>query len=338
MERLNSTAAHSPRDTRVELCQRRPGEMYFEMTAIQSEPPRPGEVTVQVFAAGLNFSDVLTAMGLSAAYYDNSPKPGMECAGVVTAVGPGVTAFEEGDRVAAVVEGAFASEVNVPTTSVMSVPDHMDFAQAATVPVAFLTAWYGLVSMAGLQRGERLLIHSATGGVGSAALAVARLRGADVLATAGTPDKRTYLHGQGVRHVMDSRSADFGDETLAATGGEGVDVVLNSLTGELLRRSLELLRIRGRFVEIGKRDIMADAALGLGPFRNSLSMHSVDLRLLVERCPDLIGELLGELAPLFASGELAPLPYTPFPVEQADGAFRKMMGARHIGKIVLTFA
>ncbi|WP_327138289.1 zinc-binding dehydrogenase (plasmid) [Streptomyces sp. NBC_01340] len=251
---------------------------------------------------------------------------------------PAVTAFEVGDRVAAVIEGAFASEVNVPATSVMSVPDHMDFAQAATVPVAFLTAWYGLVRMAGLQRGERLLIHSAAGGVGSAALAIARVRGAEVLATAGTPDKRTYLHEHGVRHVMDSHSTKFGDETPAATDGEGVDVVLNSLTGELLRRGLELLRVRGRFVEIGKRDIMADAALGLGPFRNSLSMHSVDLRLLVDRCPELIGELLGELAPLFASGALAPLPYTPFPVTRADGAFRKMMGGRRIGKIVLTFA
>ncbi|WP_399920290.1 zinc-binding dehydrogenase [Streptomyces kanamyceticus] len=338
MERLYSTDTGGRRAARVELRQRRLGELDFETAAVESRPPRTGEVAVQVFAAGLNFPDVLTAMGLSAEYFDDPPRPGLECAGVVAAVGPGVTAFEIGDRVAAVTEGAFASEVNVPVTSVMPVPDHMDFAQAATVPVAFLTAWYGLVRMAGLRRGERLLIHSAAGGVGSAALAVARMRGAEVLATAGTPDKRKYLREQGVRHVMDSRSTAFGDETLAATDGEGVDVVLNSLTGELLRRGLELLRVRGRFVEIGKRDIMADAALGLGPFRNSLSMHSVDLRLLMDRCPELVGELLGELAPLFASGALAPLPYTPFPVTRADGAFRKMMGGRHIGKIVLTFA
>ncbi|WP_327316913.1 zinc-binding dehydrogenase [Streptomyces sp. NBC_01235] len=338
MEHLYSTAADSRRASRVELRQRRSGELDFELAAVESEPPRPGEVAVQVFAAGLNFPDVLTAMGLSAAYFEDPPRPGLECAGVVTAAGPGVTAFEVGDRVVAVVEGAFASEINVPVTSVMPVPDRMDFAQAATVPVAFLTAWYGLVRMAGIQRGERLLIHSAAGGVGSAALAIAKLRGAEVLATAGTPEKRTYLHERGVRHVMDSHSAGFGDETLAATGGEGVDVVLNSLTGELLRRGLELLRVRGRFVEIGKRDIMADSALGLGPFRNSLSMHSVDLRLLVDRCPDLIGDILAELAPLFASGALAPLPYTPFPATRADSAFRKMMGGRHIGKIVLTFA
>ena len=271
MERPYATDADSRGAARVELRQRRPGELDFEMAAVESEPPRPGEVAVQVFAAGLNFPDVLTAMGLSAAYFEEAPRPGLECAGVVTAVGPGVTAFGVGDRVAAVTEGAFASEVNVPVTSVMSVPDHMDFAQAATVPVAFLTAWYGLVRMAGLQPGERLLVHSAAGGVGSAALAVARVRGAEVLATAGTPGKRAYLHEQGLRHVMDSRSTSFGDETLAATDGEGVDVILNSLTGELLRRGLELLRVRGRFVEIGKRDIMADAALGLGPFRNSLS-------------------------------------------------------------------
>ncbi|MGW2812618.1 zinc-binding dehydrogenase [Streptomyces sp. NPDC001415] len=338
MEDLNSMAAESRQATLVELRQRRPGELDFEMAAVRAQPPRPGEVSVQVFAAGLNFPDVLTAMGLSATYFEEPPRPGLECAGVVTAVGSGVTAFKVGDRVAAMAEGAFASEVNVPVTSVMPVPDHMDFAQAATVPVAFVTAWYGLVRMAGLQRGERLLIHSAAGGVGLAALAVARLRGGEVLATAGTPEKRTYLHELGISHVMDSRSTEFGDQTMAATGGEGVDVVLNSLTGELLRRGLELLRVRGRFIEIGKRDIMADAALGLGPFRNSLSMHSVDLRLLIDRCPELIGEILAELSPLFASGALAPLPYTPFPVTRADSAFRKMMGGRHIGKIVLTFA
>ncbi|MFE0104516.1 zinc-binding dehydrogenase [Streptomyces sp. NPDC059009] len=338
MEHLYSTAADSRRAARVELRQRGPGELVFELAAAESEPPRLGEVTIQVFAAGLNFPDVLTAMGLSASYFEDAPRPGLECAGVVTAIGPDVTAFRIGDRVAAVAEGAFASEVNVPAAAVMSLPDHLDFAQAATVPVAFLTAWYGLVRMADLRRGERLLIHSAAGGVGTAALAVAKLRGAEVFATVGTADKRTYLHEQGVQHVMDSHSVKFGDETLAATGGEGVDVVLNSLTGELLRRSLELLRVRGRFVEIGKRDIMADAALGLGPFRNSLSMHSVDLRLLVDRCPALIGELLAELAPLFASGTLEALPYTPFPVSRADRAFRTMMSGRHIGKIVLTFA
>lgn len=176
----------------------------------------------------------------------------------------------------------------MPVTSITSVPDHMDFAQAATLPVTFLTAWYGLVRLADIRPGERLLIHPAAGGVGSAALAIARLRGAEVLATAGTDEKRKHLRELGVLHVMDSRSTAFGDETLAATGGEGVDVVLNSLTGDLLRRGLELLRVRGRFIEIGKRDIMADSALGLAPFRNSLSMHSVDLRLLVDHCPALI--------------------------------------------------
>ncbi|MFG3140243.1 zinc-binding dehydrogenase [Streptomyces sp. NPDC048211] len=338
MEHVYSMAADSRRASRVELRQPHPGLLEFELAAVAPEPPGPGEVTVQVFAAGLNFPDLLTAIGLSAAYFEDPPRPGLECAGVVVAAGPGVTEFEAGARVVGVVEGAFASTVNVPATSVMPVPDQMDFAQAATLPVAFLTAWYGLVRQAGVRRGERLLIHSAAGGVGSAALAIARLRGAEVLATAGTDEKRKHLRELGVRHVMDSRSPDFGDETMAATGGEGVDVVLNSLTGEMLRRGLELLRVRGRFVEIGKRDIMADSALGLAPFRNSLSLHSVDLRLLISHCPDLIGELLGELAPLFAAGALAPLPYTPFPVTRADSAFRKMMSGRHIGKIVLTFA
>ncbi|MFI2644373.1 zinc-binding dehydrogenase [Streptomyces sp. NPDC018610] len=338
MEHLPSTAADGRRAARVELRQPSLGELRFELVATEPEPPRPGEVTIQVFAAGLNFRDVLTAMGLSAAYFQDVPRPGLECAGVITAVGADVAAFRVGDRVAAVAEGTFASELNVPATVVMALPDHLDFAQAATLPVAFLTAWYGLVHLAGLRSGERVLIHSAAGGVGTAALAIAELRGAEVFATVGTPEKRAYLRERGVEHVMDSHSVEFGDGVLAATGGEGVDVVLNSLTGELLRRSLELLRIRGRFIEIGTRDIMADAALGLGPFRNSLSMHSVDLRLLVERCPEVIGGLFTELAPLFATGSLAPLPYTPFPVSRAGLAFRRMISGRHIGKIVLTFA
>ncbi|MGW7519991.1 zinc-binding dehydrogenase [Streptomyces sp. NPDC054796] len=324
--------------TRERLGLPRPGVLSFALESTPHEPPGPGEVGIRVHAAGLNFTDVLTAMGLSGTFYDHVPPLGLECAGVVTGTGPGVPGVKAGDRVAAVVEDAFASQVNAPASAVVPLPDQMDFAQGATLPVAYLTAWYGLSHLARLRPGERVLVHSAAGGVGSAATAVAAFRGAELLATAGTPEKRRHLSELGIRHVMDSRDGTFGQETLRATGGEGVDVVLNSLPGDAIRTGLELLRVRGRFVEIGKRDIMADAPLGMLPFQRGISMHSLDLRLLMTECPELIGSLLDELAPLFASGELAPLPCSPFPVKDAAAAFRRMSGGRHIGKTVLTFA
>lgn len=199
--------------------------------------PGPGEVELRVLAAGLNFRDVLTAMGQLPGDENTRYRLGFECAGEVSAVGPGVDHLRAGDRVVAAdaLGGAFGSFTVVPADRTAPLPEGLAPDTAAGLPIAFLTAWYALRHVGQVTAGERVLIHSATGGTGLAAIAVARLLGAEVLATAGSEEKRRFLRAMGVAHVMDSRSLDFRDEVKEATGGEGVDVVLNSLAGSAIR-------------------------------------------------------------------------------------------------------
>ncbi|MFD3486531.1 SDR family NAD(P)-dependent oxidoreductase [Streptomyces sp. NPDC058665] len=317
----------------------RPGDLgSLELAATGRRPPGPGEVELRVRAAGLNFRDVLTAMGLLPGEHDIRYRIGFECAGVVTAVGPGVTHLRAGDPVLAVhlEGGAFASFVTVPATAVAAVPDGLDPVAAAGLPTAFLTAWYALRHVGRLSAGERVLIHSASGGTGLAAIAVARLLGAEVLATAGSEKKRRYLRDNGVSRVMDSRSLDFTEQTRDATSGEGVDVVLNSLSGAAIRAGLETLRPFGRFVELGVRDILSDAPVGLAPFRHNITMSTVDLIELQRTRPDTFAAVLREVLTEFTEGRLKPLPCTTYPLSQATDAFRLMARAGHIGKLVLT--
>jgi phthioceranic/hydroxyphthioceranic acid synthase len=312
------------------------------VTAPRAAPgPGPGEVEVRVEAAGVNFRDVLTAMGLlpsTAHGEDVRDRIGFECAGTVTAAGPDAGGVRVGDRVMAVRMrgGAFGTFVTVPAELTAPLPPGLDAKTAAGLPIAYLTAWYALRDVARLQPGERVLIHSATGGTGQAAIAVAQRLGAEVLATAGSEDKRRLLRGMGITHVMDSRSLDFGEQTRAATGGEGVDVVLNSLSGPAIRAGLEALRPFGRFVELGVRDILDDAPLGMAPLRDNISFSAVDLIGLQQARPARLAELLREVAGEFAADALKPPYVTQFPLEQAGEALRLMAGAGHNGKLVLT--
>ncbi|MFF1913501.1 SDR family NAD(P)-dependent oxidoreductase [Streptomyces sp. NPDC058239] len=310
----------------------------LELAATGRRTPGPGEVELRVQAAGVNFRDVLTAMGLLPGEQDIQYRIGFECAGVVTEAGPGVEHLRVGDPVLAVhlEGGAFASFVTVPATVVAPIPAMLDPVSAAGMPTAFLTAWYALRHVARLRAGERVLIHSASGGTGMAAVAVARLLGAEVLATAGNEEKRQYLRGSGISHVMDSRSLDFAEQTRNATHGLGVDVVLNSLSGAAIRAGLETLRPFGRFVELGVRDILADAPVGLAPFRHNITLSTVDLIELRRTRPDMFATVLREVLTEFTEGRLKPLLCTTHPLSEATDAFRLMAGARHIGKLVLT--
>jgi len=211
--------------------------------------PKPGEVEIRVNSAGLNFRDVMNAAGV----YPGGPIPfGAECSGIVSAVGRGVTDMKAGDEVIAVASGSFGAYVTADARAVVLKPSAFSFAQAATIPIAFLTAYYSLHHLAKLSRGERILIHAAAGGVGLAAVQLALRAGAEVFATAGSPEKRAHLKSMRVPHILDSRSLAFADEITKITGGAGVDVVLNSLPGEYITRSLSILAAHGRFVEIGK--------------------------------------------------------------------------------------
>jgi NADPH:quinone reductase-like Zn-dependent oxidoreductase/NAD(P)-dependent dehydrogenase (short-subunit alcohol dehydrogenase family)/acyl carrier protein len=298
--------------------------------------PGPGEVEIQVQAAALNFRDVLVAMGLYPTEDGSLPPLGGDCAGVVTAVGDGVDHLKPGDRVFTLAIGAFTTFVTTPADLVALIPDGMSPAEAAVVPAVYLTAWYGLVHLARLAPGERVLIHSATGGVGLAAIAIARSRGAEILATAGSAEKRQYLSDLGIEHVMDSRSLDFAEQTMLATDGVGVDVVLNSLAGPALRAGLDVLAIGGRFIELGKRDIYSDTKVGLAPFRRNITISSVDLDLVLRTKTELACTLMAEVAEELTAGRLDSLPRKEFPLEQATEAFRVMAAAKHIGKLVLT--
>ena len=301
--------------------------------------PGPGELTIRVRAAGLNFRDVMWALGLlpDEALLDGfaGPTLGLECAGEVCAVGEGAGAFAVGDRVMAFAPASMGTFATTAVHAVMRMPEGMGFAAAATVPVAFLTVAYALGHLARLSAGERVLVHGGAGGVGLAAIQYARLRGAKVFATAGTAPKRALLRRLGVDAVLDSRSLEFADEVMRLTDGQGVDVVLNSLSGEAMERSLGLLRPFGRFLELGKRDFYGNTAVGLRPFRHNVSYFGVDADQLPLRRPALAAELFAEVAGLMRDGSLRPLPYRAFDAAEATEAFRLMQGSGHIGKIVL---
>ncbi|WP_407942745.1 SDR family NAD(P)-dependent oxidoreductase [Methylobacterium ajmalii] len=300
--------------------------------------PGAGQIEIAVEATGLNFRDVLWALSMlpEEILEDGfaGPRLGLECAGRVAAVGAGVTAFKPGDRVVAFAQSGFATHIVVPEMVVAAAPEGLSSEAAATTPVAFLTAFYGLVTLARLKAGEWVLVHGGAGGVGLAALQIARMRGARVIATAGSNEKRALVKALGAEHVLDSRSLAFVDDIRRITG-DGVDVVLNSLFGEAMERSLNSLKPFGRFVELGKRDYVANTHIGLRPFRRNLSYFGVDLDQLLQFQPDEGKRLFREVMALFTDGSLKALPYQPFAAEEVSDAFRLMQQSGHVGKIVI---
>jgi phthiocerol/phenolphthiocerol synthesis type-I polyketide synthase C len=297
--------------------------------------PGPGQVEIAVRATGLNFMNILSAMGLYPGYPDGVGTLGIECSGVVAALGPGVEALAVGDEVVAIAYDSLASHTVTDARLVAPKPSRLSFEEAATLPIAFVTACYALEDLARLGPGERVLIHSATGGVGLAALQVARAAGAEIFATAGTEAKRDLLRKLGARAALDSRSLAFAGEIRELTGGEGVDVVLNSLTGEAMEQSLALLRPYGRFLELGKRDVYADRPLGLAPFQRSLSYFAIDVDRMIRERPALLGPILRRVVAAHEAGRFEALPFDSWPVREVVEAFRTMAGARHVGKLVV---
>ncbi|GGZ20951.1 polyketide synthase [Streptomyces olivaceoviridis] len=298
-----------------------------------ARPPAADEVQIAAAYGGVGFRDALQAAG---AYPDpdDDGRLGWETAGVVTAVGTGVRGLAVGDRVAAVAHPGLATQVLADRRLTHRLPDGLSLAEAATVPIAYLTAWYGLMELAALREGEKVLIHSATGGVGLAAIQVARWRGAEIHATAGSARRRALLRGMGVAHVGDSRG-DFAGPLLAATGGTGVDVILNSLTGEAVDRNLGVLAPYGRYVELAKRDLVDGRPTGLGGLLRNGSLQVLDIAALCRERPERAGALLGRVLRLIAAGEFAPLPAEVYPLDAVGQAFDDVLGARHVGKVLI---
>ncbi|MFC5289949.1 SDR family NAD(P)-dependent oxidoreductase [Actinokineospora guangxiensis] len=287
-------------------------------------PLAAGQVRIGLRAAGVNFRDVVVALGM----VPGQTVLGSEGAGVVLEVAPDVTAPRPGDRVMGLFGGGFGPLVVADARMLTAVPAGWSFADAASVPVAFLTAYYGLVDLGGLRAGESVLIHAAAGGVGMAAVQIAQRLGARVYATA-SPAKWAAVRGLGVpaERIASSRTTEFEARFRAETGGRGVDVVLDSLAGEFVDASLRLLSPGGRFLEMGKTDIR-DAA-----DHPDIAYCAYDLG---EAGPERIGELLREVVALLDAGELRRLPVTTWDLRRAPEALRHLSQARHIGKLVLT--
>lgn len=298
--------------------------------------PNEGQVEVEVAATGLNFSDVLKAMGLYPGVTDSIVPIGIECSGTVTRVGAGVDRFKPGDAVMGVAPYAFGSHTTTNDYALVHKPDVLDHEEASTVPITFMTAYYGLRRLADLQPGERVLIHAGAGGVGLAAIQICQQVGdVEIFATAGSDEKREFLRSLGVQHVMNSRTLDFADEILAVTNREGVDVVLNSLPGDAIAKSLGVLRAYGRFLEIGKTDIYQNSMIGLAPFQDNLSYFAIDLDRMLRQRPDYVLGLFAEVMTHFESGDYEALPLTRFSAGQTVEAFRYMAQRKNIGKVVV---
>ncbi len=291
--------------------------------------PGPGEVEIRAVASAMNFKDVLSVLGM---YPGDAGPLGSESAGVVTAVGEGVD-LPIGAAVMAAAGHGYGRHVVADARMVATKPESMTFAEAAGLPIAYLTAHFALNHLAGIGPGDRVLIHAAAGGVGLAAVAIAQRAGAEVFATAGSEWKRDLLRAAGVREVFDSRSASFAARITEATSDQGVTVVLNSLGDELIERTFAVTAAGGRFLEIGKRGIWSPervAALG-----KDIEYHIIDWGQTAKDDPDLVARLFADVMGAVAAGDLPLLPVRTFPLERVVEAFRFMAQGRHAGKVVL---
>jgi phthiocerol/phenolphthiocerol synthesis type-I polyketide synthase C len=301
--------------------------------------PAEGQVQIAVAASSINFKDIMKAMGmLNQAALENTffgTDFGLEGAGIVTQVHSSVMQLQVGDRVYFIGNGLRA-HININQQYVFKLPDEISFHEAACLFV-YYTAWTALIELGHLKKGERVLIHAAAGGVGLSACNIALAIGAEVYATAGTGEKRDFLKAMGIEHIYDSRSLNFYDEVLSDTNGEGVDMVLNSLSGPALHKSVRLVRTLGRFIEIGKQDITAGGRLDLFPFNRSIQFMALDLDKILPVSPQLANQFFRNFLTNYASMPLPPLPYEVADVAKCKDAFKKLASGTHLGKIVIGF-
>lgn len=299
--------------------------------------PGEGEIEISVKAGGINFRDVMKALGI----YPGQPVDlkwfGDDFAGTVVRVGAGVKDLKPGDDVVGMAPYCFRSYVTVHRDMVFRKPKAMSFVDAATLPTVFLTTHYAINELARMEKGESILIHAGTGGVGQAAIQIAKHLGLTIFSTAGSPEKRKLLKDMGVDHVLDSRTLKFADEIMAITGGEGVDAVLNSLAGDFIPKNFSVLKTFGRYMEIGKVDVYGNSKIGLEPLRNNISFFVIDLAQHLQSKPAYIAKMFSDLEKMFYDGSYKALPSTVFPITEVVEAFRYMAAGKHIGKNVLNF-
>ena len=333
-------AVPAEEDPAYRLCLDSPGQLSgLQMKTYEPAPLGPGMVEVEVKAAALNFRDVMATLGLlPASAYEHSAlgrEVGMEASGVVRRLGEGADYCRVGDEVVFTQGGCIANRTTLEKHFLFAKPARLSMEEAASSLSVYVTAYYALIHLARLGEGQRVLIHSAMGGVGQAAIALAKYAGAEIYATAGTDAKRDGLLTLGAKAAFDSHREDWYGDLMAATGGEGVDVVLNSLAGHHLELCLRALRPGGWHCEIGKVDIYSDHRLGLHVFRKNLRFVAIDVDRLMLDDPCLARELSETCLDLLERGTLPPLPVTVFEYEDYAKAFRLMTSGRHQGKLVL---
>ncbi len=308
---------------------------------VERVAPAAGEIEIQTKASCLNLKDVLKVIGqlslkaTNGTYFESTF--GMEASGIVTRVGEGVTDFKPGDEIVlAAQSGCLRSYVTATPTFYLRKPKQIAWEDALMV-VPYMTVIYGLRDRAQLEKGEKILIHNATGGVGLAAIQWAKHVGAEIFATAGSEEKRAYLRSLGIQHVYDSRSLEFVKAIKEDTNGYGVDVVLNAIAGEALTLSFELLAAYGRFVEIGKRDISENNSLPMFAFNRNITFHGIDVdRLMIERTPK-VQAILRDIERYYEEGVFEAVKTYSFPAGEAVEAFTFLAQSKHMGKVVLNF-
>jgi NADPH:quinone reductase-like Zn-dependent oxidoreductase len=320
----------------------------FDYSAAQTEvnDPPPGYVQVRAMASSLNFRDVMIA----SKQYPASPgvpmNMGSDYAGLVEKTGAGVTEFKPGDEVIAIFVGNmedngtvrdnshFIKTFNVHKECVCLKPKNVSFAQASCIPTVFLTSYIGLIKLARLNTYEKVLIHTASGGVGQAAVQLAKWKKAEIFATAGTEEKRQHLKSQGIEHVYDSRSTDFA-EAISSKSQE-LDVVLNTLSADLMVQGIKLLKPFGRFIHLDKKDIALNSNLNMDLFIKGISFQFLDISLLFLN-PTLLNQSLREIVALFEDKSLNPIHYVEFPVTELKKAVTMLARSTHVGKIVVRY-
>lgn len=312
--------------------------LHFEPA--ERTDPAAGEIEIRIHTASLNYKDLLKVDGRihPNAFEDtfNESHFGMECAGVVLRTGIG-SKFAPGDKVVAILTRGLRSYATVADAFAVKIPDGLGM-ECSAIPVVYLAAYHGLIRIANLQAGERVLIHHATGGLGIAAMQIARWVGAEIFATAGSDEKQQFLREQGVAHVFSSRNLDFGQQIREVTSHEGVDVVIGAQTGQAMHVSLNLLRTGGRYIEIGKKDIAEDNSLPLQAFNRNLIFASVDMDRLAKERPEYTSIILQEIFDHFAKGDLQTGPTRTYPAREVRDAFEEMAKSRHIGKLLIDFS
>ena len=341
LTRIHGFQAESQRTFANRLCCVQPGDLEcLEYESVATPIPKDDQVIIQVTAASLNFRDVMIALGalpdemVTQGHMQSSL--GIECAGTVAGTGPKVQKFASGDRVVALAKDCFASHVAADENLVARIPDSLRDEAIVGMPTAYVTALYCMDKMQGIQSGDSILVHCASGGVGLALVHLAQARNLQVFATAGSEEKRRFLNLLGVRRVSDSRSRSFAEDFLKWTNHKGIDVVVNAISGETATANSTVLKPGGLLIELGKNEDLGSVHAAVKERNPQAKIEIVDIDRLWKENPEIISNYFHSLIHLIVDERVPVLPYRVFSSANVTAAFRHMAAAQHIGKVVLS--